>query len=584
MHRTFIGILIFVAIASALIGCNTAQECNAGPCLAATATVSQNATATAIPPTATAIPPTATTTPTATDTPTLTPTSTPINRDGLWDGSTSDGALLGAFQFIIENNTVTDIMFSYTLRNGGCTYMSYLGGTADKSSVQDNTVHATMFVQGGNVLTFDGVFDSDKKARGTLTYKGTLEGCGAFDKSANWSADQKPIPPTATATPIPPTETPTRKPTATKTPPPTFFEMPQTPVIPPQPTVIPTLDTRNVPAEIKPLVQAINKTRGATTFRLEQELVAQDLGAPANATTDTFSFRQWDEILGADRHTRITGALAETYGADPEKGFEYIIVNGVAYVHGPARMFGATQEKWYKLPAIPRGMLDANPLGLLDAPFQVGTNWNAFEHTGKPVSLDGQMCEVYVAGKNVFTQLLSALAQGQNNVVMDDAKVEAYVCADGFLHKLQINLTLRDETKRDEKITLAYTFHLYDANNISIQAPRETDSFTPTPQITVNEKYETEFPLPADVRNFSKLGTYEGQINYQTALSVNELVEFYRRALAEQSVREDTRMTTIDERGFSLVFTGWKPNKWLVIQSVDLGDLRNVNLRLEDAR
>lgn len=274
-------------------------------------------------------------TPTAAPTisPTIAPTNTPVDYTGLWDGSVNDGALLGSFQFIVENNTVTEIGLNYTLRFGGCTIISALSGTADESFIEGDKVHATMFVDGGNVLTFNGTFSSAKRAEGTLTYKGTWDDCGAFEKSAPWNADNGPIPPTRTPTPIPPTETPTSVPTET-----------------PTATVTPPL----------------------TTVQTEP-----------------------------------------------------------------------TQE-------------------------------------------------------------------------------------------------LRE--------------------------------------------FDTDFPLPGDVQDFYRGGTYEGQINFKTALSVQQIVEFYRTALTAQGIQEDTRMATIDETGFSIVFNGWKPNKWLVIQSVDLGALRNVNLRLEDAR
>ncbi|GEM_PF-3314766 len=266
-------------------------------------------------------------TPTAAPTLTPTPTSAPIDYTGWWDGSANDGALLGSFQFIVENNEVTEIGFDYTLRFGGCTIISALSGTADESFIEGDKIHATMLGDDGRVLTFNGVFSSAKRAEGTLTYKGVWDDCGAFEKSAPWTADRKPIPPTRTPTPFPPTETPTPTPTATATPLPTDSE-------------------------------------------------------PA-----------------------------------------------------PTRQAG---------------------------------------------------------------------------------------------------------------------------------------------------KYDTAFPLPSDVREFYRGGTYEGQINFKTALSVSQIVEFYRTALTAMGLKEDLRLTTIDETGFSIVFNGWQPNKWLVIQGVDLGVLRNVSLRLEN--
>lgn len=204
--RTYILLLIFLLPALTVIGC--------------TATITPAPTATLVPASAT-LPPTATIPPTATLPPTVTPTNTPEDYTGLWDGSANDGSLSGSFQFIVTDNEVTEIVLNYTLRNGGCTIISILSGTADESFIDGNRVHATMFVSGGNIFTFNGTFETTKHAQGTLTYKGTHADCGAFEKSAPWSAENGPIPPTRTPTPVPPSETPTRFPTETGTPIPT---------------------------------------------------------------------------------------------------------------------------------------------------------------------------------------------------------------------------------------------------------------------------------------------------------------------------------------------------------------------------
>jgi len=96
--------------------------------------------------------------------------------------------------------------------------------------------------------------------------------------------------------------------------------------------------------------------------------------------------------------------------------------------------------------------------------------------------------------------------------------------------------------------------------------------------------FDTEFPLPEDVEDFHSGGAHKGQINFQTISSIEELVAFYRRVLTAKGLQEETAMTTIDAETFSIVFSGWKPGKWLVIQGVNLNATRNVNMRLEDAR
>ena len=93
--------------------------------------------------------------------------------------------------------------------------------------------------------------------------------------------------------------------------------------------------------------------------------------------------------------------------------------------------------------------------------------------------------------------------------------------------------------------------------------------------------YDTVFPLPDDVQNFTGEGG-ESQVNFQTSLSLDEVIEFYRQAFAEKGLTERTLLTATTDTTFSMVFDGWPNGKALVIQGVDLGASRNVNIRFED--
>lgn len=71
-------------------------------------------------------------------------------------------------------------------------------------------------------------------------------------------------------------------------------------------------------------------------------------------------------------------------------------------------------------------------------------------------------------------------------------------------------------------------------------------------------------------------------VNFQTSLTMDEVIEFYWQAFAEQDLIEYEILTAIEDEGFSTVFTGWPSGQELVIQGVDLGGSTNVNIRLED--
>jgi hypothetical protein len=93
--------------------------------------------------------------------------------------------------------------------------------------------------------------------------------------------------------------------------------------------------------------------------------------------------------------------------------------------------------------------------------------------------------------------------------------------------------------------------------------------------------YDTVFPLPDDVQNFTGEGG-EDPVNFQTNLGLEEVVEFYRQAFAKKGLTEYEVLTSIEDEGFSMVFTGWPNGLELVIQGVDLGESTNVNIRLEE--
>ena len=94
-------------------------------------------------------------------------------------------------------------------------------------------------------------------------------------------------------------------------------------------------------------------------------------------------------------------------------------------------------------------------------------------------------------------------------------------------------------------------------------------------------EYDTVFPLPEDVQEFIGEGGEESVI-FQTSLSLEEVVAFYRQALTAQGLTEYEVLTVIEDDGFSIVFNGWPDGRSVVIQGVDFGDTTNVSIRLED--
>ncbi|MDY7080117.1 MAG: hypothetical protein SXV54_24820 [Chloroflexota bacterium] len=123
------------------------------------------------------------------------------------------------------------------------------------------------------------------------------------------------------------------------------------------------------------------------------------------------------------------------------------------------------------------------------------------------------------------------------------------------------------------------------------EAPAPTNTSAPAPTSTPVESeeetkesptdYDTVFPLPDDVQDFFGDGG-ESDISFQTSLSLDEAIEFYRQALADMGLTEYELLTGIEEDGFSLVFLSWDNGEELVLQGVDFGDTINISIRLEE--
>lgn len=103
------------------------------------------------------------------------------------------------------------------------------------------------------------------------------------------------------------------------------------------------------------------------------------------------------------------------------------------------------------------------------------------------------------------------------------------------------------------------------------------------PILLVQRDAESEFPLPEAVQNLTKQPGAAGtqSINFQTNLSLQEALEFYRKTLTEQGLKEREINTAITDTTFSIVFEGAENGLAVVVQSIDLGELRNINIRYE---
>jgi len=97
----------------------------------------------------------------------------------------------------------------------------------------------------------------------------------------------------------------------------------------------------------------------------------------------------------------------------------------------------------------------------------------------------------------------------------------------------------------------------------------------------VGESNDYDFPTPPEAQNVVEMGT--GGINFQTTMSLSEIVAFYRSAFESAGYQERGILTVINATTFSIVWDGHPSGQAIVVQGVDLGDGKiNINIRFED--
>jgi hypothetical protein len=98
--------------------------------------------------------------------------------------------------------------------------------------------------------------------------------------------------------------------------------------------------------------------------------------------------------------------------------------------------------------------------------------------------------------------------------------------------------------------------------------------------VNMGENVDTEFPLPDSVNNLTDA---MGTIIFQTDMTLDETIAFYRNTFAEKGYTERDLLTSITDTTASLVFDGHESGQAIVLQLVVLGESNtNVTLRFED--
>jgi hypothetical protein len=92
---------------------------------------------------------------------------------------------------------------------------------------------------------------------------------------------------------------------------------------------------------------------------------------------------------------------------------------------------------------------------------------------------------------------------------------------------------------------------------------------------------DSEFPMPSDAANVISMGN--DITNFQTKLSLEEGMQFYRDEFGKLGYTERDILTVTSDTTFSMVFDGHASGKAITVQGVDLGDgTINISITLSD--
>jgi hypothetical protein len=253
---------------------------------------------------------------------------------------------------------------------------------------------------------------------------------------------------------------------------------------------------------------ALDKVKGATAYRVDMQVtVSGSFGlsgaeTPApNATPSAPSNQEMTmvtmqgEVNGQNSHFSLQGLFAAFLGADPSKPIEVITLGDKSYIHGPATLIGATEDKWYELPADESSVAKPplTPGSLLDSFTASGLDPNDFKKTSTE-SLDNRSCDVYSGDEAAVEKTFKTLGQaagGADLSSLDAADFRFWVCDDGFLHQVRLAVQGHAQDKPDQKGSFLMQMHIHDiGTDIKIEAPANAEPLkmpslinleTPTP-------------------------------------------------------------------------------------------------------
>ena len=125
------------------------------------------------------------------------------------------------------------------------------------------------------------------------------------------------------------------------------------------------------------------------------------------------------------------------------------------------------------------------------------------------------------------------------------------------------------------------------AQTVSGAAPKRSVSDMAEPAASASsdlmpvDVISADFPMTQDAFSLANIG--DGSLVYQTQMSIEDVMKFYRAAYAAKGYIERKELTTVSDGNFKMTFDGDPSGQAVVVRSEDLGDgSLLITVRLED--
>ncbi|MBI4758876.1 MAG: hypothetical protein HY783_07755 [Chloroflexi bacterium] len=222
--------------------------------------------------------------------------------------------------------------------------------------------------------------------------------------------------------------------------------------------------------------EALNKAKTATKYRMAMSFV---IGATEGGQFKEQPFIVMEGIVvDKDSHQTFTGGLLNDLLGGAK--IEMIQVGDKSYMKG-MQMFGMTDpNKWYIMSDTSQSKPPVEPDDMFN---MAGQDLKGSKQVGTE-TLDGQACQVWAWDMKSIAALTGFLvapeAKGEFSA-LDKAEVKSWLCADGYVHQVAMEIAGHDAKNPAEKGSMKIKTRMWDFNNptLSVKAP---EGAVPLPQ------------------------------------------------------------------------------------------------------